>query len=169
MIPVGDLDIAIPTQGPRGRGIALPWDDIDPLLGTMPDQALARRFGAHWSTIFGRRVRLGVPTFRRPSGIDWQSIDPLLGLVTDTVLAARAGVSATTIGDRRRLRGIPAFVEPHAKATDDDAPKPTGRWLEPQRRTPWSSHVLAGVGIWDCGHRTPRAPGSDGWGSDRDG
>jgi hypothetical protein len=66
MIPVGDLDIAIPTHGPRGRGIALPWDEIDPMLGTMPDQALARRFGAHWSSILGRRQRLGVATYRSP-------------------------------------------------------------------------------------------------------
>lgn len=116
-----------------------------------------------------------VATPRKPGrppvaqGIDWLHIDPLLGLVPDTVLAARARCSPTTIAYRRQQRGIPPFVaiDPRASIAER-APKLTGRWLEPQRRTPWSSHVLAGVGIWDCGHRTPRAPGSDGWGADRD-
>ena len=39
------------------------WNEIDPLLGTMIDKLIAKRFGCGVSTIAHRRLKLGIPPF----------------------------------------------------------------------------------------------------------
>jgi hypothetical protein len=39
------------------------WVKVDPLLGTMPDTELARRFGVRVGMVRSRRARLGIPVW----------------------------------------------------------------------------------------------------------
>jgi hypothetical protein len=41
------------------------FDEIDMLLGTMPDKALARKIGCSTAKIFRRRKELGIGPYRK--------------------------------------------------------------------------------------------------------
>jgi len=91
------------------------WSEIDPLLGTMRDGELARKFNILLANIFLRRKKLGIPPYQAKRVIDWNEIDPHLGTCTDKELAEMAGVSCSGVGSRRRMLGIPSFFESHGR------------------------------------------------------
>ena len=109
------------------------WAEIDPLLGTMSDIKLGKKFNTPTRSVNKRRNKLGIPPYRTRPVIDWTNIDPYLGTCPDKELAEEYDVSTTTIGNRRRLLGIPSFsgiigrkstinweiIEPHLGTTTD--------------------------------------------------
>ena len=113
------FNIPSPTLNDRCRklGIARPkpephcWEEIDPLLGTMPDVELALKFGTSKSAIGVRRKLLGVAACLQWKIIDWKEVDPYLGTCTDRELADRAGISETRVAQRRRRFGISSFSD----------------------------------------------------------
>lgn len=46
----------------------LPWDDIIPLMGTMPDRELGAMFHTAGATICMKRNRLGIPSYKEQQG-----------------------------------------------------------------------------------------------------
>jgi hypothetical protein len=79
-----------------------------PLLGTMPDRALARRFGIDHSTVAEYRRILGIPLYHEADG--WRS---LLGTMSDRALARFSGKNPEVVRRKRNELGIPAFVQRH--------------------------------------------------------
>lgn len=74
-----------------------PRDDADTLLGTMVDAELAARFGVSRQAVAERRVRLGVPAYRRQRGSQWSDVlDTLDTAHTIDELAAARGVKRQT-------------------------------------------------------------------------
>lgn len=100
----------IRAQGRRPGGVVNWTPDMDALLGTMPDEAVAARLGISKLTVSQRRARLGVPSYRsRHRDISWTpEMDALLGTVPDRELAERWGLARATVTARRRRLGIPA-------------------------------------------------------------
>ena len=87
----------------------IPWQIIDPLLGTVPDSELVQEFNISTKSIYDRRKRYGIPPFRSRRKINWSLIDPYLGSCTDRELAERVNVSEVSIANRRRMLDIPSF------------------------------------------------------------
>jgi len=111
------FNIHSPTLHDRCRklGIIRPkseppcWEEIDPLLGAVPDVELALKFNISKTAVASRRKQLGVPACLKWKIIDWSEIDPYLGTSTDREIAERAGVSEARVSQRRRRLGIPSF------------------------------------------------------------
>lgn len=81
----------------------------DRLLGTKPDQALARKFGRPVSAVRHRRWKKRIRFYLKP----WRPADDrILGTRTDREVALLLGRSVTNVGWRRKKLGIP----PKAKA-----------------------------------------------------
>lgn len=87
------------------------WACVDPLLGTMSDGKIARKFGLSNHQVFKRRRKLGIKAHiwsPIPSSF-WEEVDPLLGTMPDTKLAKQVGIFKDTITKRRNKLGIMPF------------------------------------------------------------
>ncbi len=94
----------------REEKINADWVEIDPLLGTLPDWNIAKKFGKSYGAVNARRTKLGIAAYVKPDNFPWAEIDPLLGTESDIDLSRRFGCSAHTIGRRRKKYGIPMFI-----------------------------------------------------------
>jgi len=102
------------------RNGSRPWSpEEDALLGTMPDDEVARRTRRNRTAVFLRRQNLGIPSWRASS---WKARwhwtpeqDALLGTMPDAALAEKLGVPKKHVFFRRQRLGITAF-QPHRPA-----------------------------------------------------
>ena len=120
-VSIKDVTLRFNIYGPtlydrcRKLGIIRPkpeqpcWEEIDPLLGTVPDVELGREFNISKGVIARRRKQLGVAACLKWEIIDWSGIDPYLGRHTDREIAEEAGVSEARVANRRRRLGIASF------------------------------------------------------------
>jgi len=123
---INELDIRNMIRAVLLESRDIPWDVIDPLLGTMSDPAVARKIGhlmnyalyTATSFIRKRRIALNIPEYSKYStGIPWDEIDPLIGTMSDASVARSVGhlistspkSAAVFIGKRRRALNIPAY------------------------------------------------------------
>jgi uncharacterized Zn-finger protein len=120
------------------------WSLWQSLLGTMPDNVLAKKIGCPRMTVKNRRDRLGIPVFKKEkeeericpfckevfrvnhksqvfcsnkcaaSKIDWNIWKPLLGTMPDADLAKKIGCLGLAVYKKRKTLGVPAF-EKHAR------------------------------------------------------
>lgn len=88
------------------RQYKIPWAEIEPLLGTMPDGDLGQMFDVTQATIARRRKAMGLP-LRRKSKVPWEDAIPLMGTMPDSEIAKRYNVTITTIRQKRERLGIP--------------------------------------------------------------
>ncbi len=89
-------------------------ESILSLLGTQPDNEIARIANVSARTIFRERKRLGIPTAphaKRPRTRWTKEMDALLGTTWDAVLARKFGLAVLMVNTRRRKLGIPSFKE----------------------------------------------------------
>jgi hypothetical protein len=89
-----------------------PEEDV--LLGAMTDKAVAEQLGRDQKTIQARRVRLGIPSFRKHAPVSprrtWTAgDDALLGTRPDPEVAERLGCTPGVVVYRRRTLGVPAY------------------------------------------------------------
>jgi hypothetical protein len=76
------------------------------LLGTMPDEDLARRIGRTSEAVRCQRTMRGIPSF---SGWAWTEAQlALLGKVPDAELAAQTGRTVGAVRQKRTALGIPS-------------------------------------------------------------
>lgn len=79
------------------------------MLGTMPDDEVARRIKRAPRSVSQYRRTLGIPRYARH--VWWNDkTDALLGVISDGALAEMAGCSKKSVLNRRRKLGIAAFV-----------------------------------------------------------
>ena len=98
-------ELRIPTQS-----ITLKYTPEEVrLLGTMPDEELARKLGRSLQAIRHRRNKLGIANFTTEQNKWTAEEDSWLGKFTDREVAERIGCHPGTVGDRRRQLGIPAL------------------------------------------------------------
>jgi hypothetical protein len=92
---------------PTGRWSANGWTAEQlALLGTMPDEDLARKTGRTTGAVRHRRTELGIPS---PTGWAWTDAQlALLGKVPDGELAAQTGRTVGAVRCQRTGRGIPS-------------------------------------------------------------
>lgn len=77
--------------------------ELVPLLGTMTDCTLAKRFDVSNSTIAYHRAKADVPPLVRGPLAPWRA---QFGIMTDLAIAQAAGVSRSAVGRLRlRLKG----------------------------------------------------------------
>jgi hypothetical protein len=86
------------------------------LLGTMPDKALAEKWGVTRNQVYGIRAKRGIPSYRPKKRLPLcQSITEaqvaMLGTVPDKVLAEAWGASVEQICKVRLKRGIKAHLK----------------------------------------------------------
>lgn len=94
--------------GGRKPGYAISWTpEMDALLGTLPDRAVAERLGVSPLSVSDRRAQLGIPPYRsQHRDIPWTpEMDALLYTAPARELAERWGVSASAVKARRRRVG----------------------------------------------------------------
>ena len=94
--------------GGRNPGYAIRWTpEMDALLGTLPDRAVAERLGVSPLSVSARRAQLGIPPYRsRHRDIRWTpEMDAALYTAPARELAERWGVSASAVKARRRRVG----------------------------------------------------------------
>lgn len=94
----------------RQQEIDAKWAKIDPYLGTMTDNAVAKKFGKSYGAVNGRRTKLGIAAYEKPLKYPWEEIDPLLGTTYDAELARKFGCSVSAIKHRREKLGVPSFL-----------------------------------------------------------
>lgn len=86
-------------------GLRIDWtSEMDALLGTMSDNALAEQLGLGHGTVNKRRRKLGIPGFLSRA----RPIDSLLGTMPDRELSKRTD-NRSSLGWRRRKLGIPSW------------------------------------------------------------
>ena len=85
--------------------------EILPLLGTVPDAELARRFGLNRCTVRYWRRERGIDACPGARGVKPQErpYDAELGRRSDADIAREYGVTRAAVSERRRRRGIAAF------------------------------------------------------------
>lgn len=111
--------------------------EMDQLLGSMPDTAVARRLGTSKSIVGYRRASLNIARYERPplpigtepvTAHQWTAAqEAQLGLDHDPVIAARMGVNVGVVVHRRYQLGI----EPYQRSD----------------RIQWSEEMLEGLGV----------------------
>jgi hypothetical protein len=94
------------THWPRGYPAPPRWSDADrALLGTLPDDEVARRTDRSWNAVRQRRERLGIPN---PCAGRWAAQEvALLGTRADEEVARGLGRSLRSVIRMRRKLGIP--------------------------------------------------------------
>jgi hypothetical protein len=92
---------------PPGRWDGKGWTaDQFALLGTIPDEDLARKTGRTTEAVRHRRTELGIP---KSTGWAWTDAQlALLGKVPDAELAAQTGRTVGAVRCQRTGRGIPS-------------------------------------------------------------
>ena len=88
--------------------------EVRQLLGTMPDDVLAKHVGRKTSFIARMRRRFRIRACRpkriRPStAIKLTELLPLLGTIPDSEIAVRSGLHKNTVMRWRKLQGIPLY------------------------------------------------------------
>jgi len=110
------------------------WDN-EPLLGVIPDRALAHMLLAHVSAVRAARVKRGLPVAPSPYGPKWIQWDKQpLGQMTDAQLAKQIGVTPIAVFLARRKRDIPAFTRQQSSG------KSSGRGI--QKGIQWDKQPL---------------------------
>ena len=96
---------------PVPRPVAPAWTkQEEALLGTQPDEAIARRLTRTFDAVRYRRSQLGIPIFGG-IGHQWTAAqDGLLRLHTTKGVARRLGISMTMVYWRRRKLGIAGLL-----------------------------------------------------------
>lgn len=91
--------------------MAIKWtDEIEGMLGTVPDQKIADKFGMSPASICERRKGLGIPSYGHNEGVQWTpKTDGLLGTRPDRKLARKLGLSRQTVMYRRQELGISSY------------------------------------------------------------
>jgi hypothetical protein len=92
-----------------GTHAGIDWDQQP--LGRVTDNALARRLGVNFGTVWQARRRRGIARYRR-GAVDRAGLAHLLGQVTDLELARRLGVAEGTVRARRKQSGLPSASAP---------------------------------------------------------
>lgn len=107
----------------------------DQLLGTKPDQVLAREFGRSVSAVRHRRWKKRIHFDRKP----WRPVDDaILGTRTDRQIALLLGRSMTNVGWRRKKLGIPPKAKARRWTPEEEAllgSKPDGELARKLGRT----------------------------------
>ncbi|MGE4293332.1 MAG: hypothetical protein AB7E32_14120 [Desulfovibrio sp.] len=89
------------------------WDEIDTLLGIVPDRTLAALSGYTSNAIGQRRIKNYIePVFglgKWRDDVDWTLVDARLGKVSDSQLARELGVAQGAVWTRRTKKGIPPY------------------------------------------------------------
>jgi hypothetical protein len=81
------------------------------LLGTMPDSALAKKWGIPLSSVFYKRKTSKIPSFRPSHEKKWTSRNiRMLGKKSDQEIANLLGVKKTTVVKKRMSLGIESFA-----------------------------------------------------------
>jgi hypothetical protein len=94
-------------------GQLLRWTKVhENLLGTMPDERLAKKLGRSVAAVAARRHLKRIPLRRKWLFRD----DKLLGLQPDRQIAMRLALSTSAVSEHRRRLGIPVFDE-HSSVT----------------------------------------------------
>ncbi len=102
--------LGIPAA-PRIRPIAWPPERLR-LLGTAPDEEIARKLRLKTNTIINRRQALGIPKFGSKVRCFWTpKEDRLLGTMPDAAVARRVGRSTGAVMSRRHQIGVPRFQD----------------------------------------------------------
>ncbi len=87
--------------------------EMDALLGTITDKAIARRFGIGRLAVNWRRRKLGIRALGHRVNTEWtDEMDALLGTLIDREVADKLGISGATVCRRRGELGIPVFKSP---------------------------------------------------------
>jgi hypothetical protein len=110
----GMENLGMSKQRGRPKKPTPPWTPAeDALLGTMPDQEVARRLNRTLTAVWLRRHCLNLPAFgRRHKRRRWTAeMDALLGTRPDAAVAQQIGLSITEVFYRRQHLGIPAFCQ----------------------------------------------------------
>lgn len=83
-------------------------DEMLALLGTVPDQVIAKQLGIQQTTVRRRRVRLGRDSWRVSAAAAIWTPGALvqLGKMTDARLASQLGIDVATVRQKRRSLGI---------------------------------------------------------------
>ena len=89
----------------RGGHFGLWTDDEDKLIGTLPDNELARRLGRTFLAVQARRIQLKTPKFKAKLHRWIAAENALLGTMTDGEVAARLGITTRAVAHRRRRLG----------------------------------------------------------------
>lgn len=117
--------------------------EMSTLLGAIPDQEIADRFGISASSVCARRKELGIPSVGHNEGVRWTSeMDNLLGTIPDRKLARQLGLSKQTVMYRRQALGIFSWREQNRVV-----PKELPWWSRQARRiyTKRRRHQEAGL------------------------
>jgi hypothetical protein len=94
--------------GGMGRDYGIPWKEIDPLLGTMPDVKLATRFKTSKTAIGLRREFCKIAVYT-PKDFWTPKRIKLLGTNEDAIIAKKLGVSQQRVSQKRRDLEIPSW------------------------------------------------------------
>jgi hypothetical protein len=110
-------------HGGSGNNASLEWEEYEYLLGTMPDNKLAKKLGCSTKTVNYQRTIRGISPCGNlkkpippPMG-GWNKIElsqeiiDLLGTEPDYKIGERFGLSKRTIARARRERGIASYAE----------------------------------------------------------
>jgi len=89
----------------------------DSLIGTMPDEYLAKKIGVSHGAVYARRNIHGLPPFKRWQMPWTKEEDALLGSDTDPVIGRKIGRSWERVRDRRRLLGLRSYQPRHRSWT----------------------------------------------------
>lgn len=95
--------------------------ELDQLVGTDSDRALASQFGISHGTVRSRRVALGKePSKKHRPHLTWQDSEiALMGTMTDRDLAKQIGRERGAVTAKRLSLGIPAFTPKSIALTPD--------------------------------------------------
>lgn len=88
------------------------WDgEKIALLGSMPDEAVAKRLGIYKHHVYTKRYSLGIAAFRKFGPKEWnEEAIGMLGKKSDPEVARFLGMSKTTVTNKRKSLGIEAFA-----------------------------------------------------------
>jgi hypothetical protein len=121
-----------------------PWTlDEDKLLGTEPDEVVARKLGRSRCAVEFRRQQMHIPLFGRKVRHWTPAEDELLGTQVDSAVAKQLQRSAIDVRWRRRALGIKPFADNGEKPWTDfelrllgtDTDKNVARRIGRERRT----------------------------------
>lgn len=84
------------------------WEPIDPLLGTMSDGEIGKKFNIPSTSALRRRQKLGIPVAEQNSKYPWQKIDSLLGVKSNDEISKEFGIPKISLYERRGRLGIPS-------------------------------------------------------------
>lgn len=87
----------------------IPWDEIIPLLGKESDVSISKRFNVSKSSLFDKRLALGIKPYRSKDQYDWDEILPLIGKMPDLTIAKKFRIKSQVIGEKRKELNIAKY------------------------------------------------------------